>query len=297
MRGNPSPDRWLEGAQMLGLLVLPYAKDASLVSITGFRGDAVDAIVWDAASGGRRVALHARDLVGLRWFSRVCRTDSDCTPTTYRVVSASRDSSRNTMPAHASNRDVWLYQIESTSAAAPTPSDWANACDGTRGSRADATPGLFLNGRWAPDGTWTAGGYTVSCPAGVLAKCVRSWGYKPWKTLVSANHGRVSLLPLHLACVRAARADYCGDGNSHTRNGTLVDIADRYGFNVREDIAGFRDESAFGTGGALWVDAPRWPTATPDSGRWRFATCARPMSRAPDAEPLLRVRSATYLGR
>ena len=30
----------------------------------------------------------------------------------------------------------------------------------------------------------------------------------------------------HLACVRMVRADYCGDGTPHTRNGTQIDIYD-----------------------------------------------------------------------
>ena len=58
------------------------------------------------------------------------------------------------------------------------------------------------------------------CTSGVVAKCVR-WGYKPWKTV----NGK-SLADYHQACTRMARADYCGDGVSHTMDATLIDMYD-----------------------------------------------------------------------
>ena len=46
-------------------------------------------------------------------------------------------------------------------------------------------------------------------------------GYKPWKTV-----GGVSLRDHHQTCTRVLRADYCGNGVSHTQDGTLINIWD-----------------------------------------------------------------------
>ena len=84
-------------------------------------------------------------------------------------------------------------------------------------------------------GTWDATGartgsttaFTFGCTSGVIAKCVR-WGYKPWKVI----NGK-AMNDYHQACTRMARADYCGDGVSHTRNGTLIDMYDGLGIQSR----------------------------------------------------------------
>jgi hypothetical protein len=73
----------------------------------------------------------------------------------------------------------------------------------------------------------------------------------------------VSLHGLHLACTRAARADYCGDGTPHTREGVLVRMTDARGFNPRsrqrDDL-----EAAFDPQGALRVQDWRVPELAPD---------------------------------
>ena len=56
--------------------------------------------------------------------------------------------------------------------------------------------------------------FSVTCTSGVIGKCVRA-GYKPWKT---AADGR-PMWDYHQACTRLIRADYCGDGRTHTRDG------------------------------------------------------------------------------
>jgi hypothetical protein len=285
---------FLEDDQLVGWFIDDDAQTMAL-EITSFDGDIVHATVHDA-SASRSVELHPRALAGMHWQSAVCGPGASCALMTYRIVRVSQDSSSSTMPGHSSNHDVWLYEVEFTDRADPTPDDWMNVCDSGAGSPAQ---GMFVNGRWYQDGSWNLAGYTFSCARGVIAECARDWGYKPWKTLDSAAHGDVSLLPLHLACVRAARADYCGDGISHTRNGTLIDIADRYGFNVHVHIPGFQDESAFGPDTALWVRAPRWPTAHRVRNSWQFATCARPSvpRHAGSESPLLHVRSKTSPGK
>jgi hypothetical protein len=201
------------------------------------------------------VRLHPTELVGMRWQERVCG-DEGCVGVTYRVVAATQDTSESTMPEYSDNGDVWLYQVQHTTAAGPAEGDWLSTCGSDGG---EPVRRLFVDGRWGPDGSFDPRGYTFSCPTGVVSKCVGSWGYKPWKAVETGDGRRVDLGPLHRACVRAARADYCGDGVPHTRDGTLVDMLDIYGLNVREGDTGFESEATFDPDGATWMAKERWP--------------------------------------
>jgi hypothetical protein len=261
------------------------------LEITHVAGDTIHAITWSDMDGeGRAARLHPRELVGLTWTAEECDAGR-CETVLYRIAGAARDTSTSTMPRHGDNSDIWLYRLEY--ALARSAGEWQNPCEG-----AGTDMGIFVDGRWFADGTWEPGGWTFSCPGGVISKCVRAWGYKPWKTLRSPAHGEVGLLPLYLACTRAARAEYCGDGISHTRDGTLVDMFDIYGFNVLENVPGFREESVFAEHGALWVSVPRWPTAAPSRTGWDFQSCELPR-RAPQraASALIHVWSDPTKGR
>ncbi|MCC5642173.1 hypothetical protein LC607_04165 [Nostoc sp. CHAB 5824] len=94
-----------------------------------------------------------------------------------------------------------------------------------RGDANYAPKAIALQGSWDNTGAYQLGKklVTFSCTNGALAKCIR-FGYKPWKTF----NGR-SLQDYHQACVRMVRADYCGDGTSHTHDGTLINFYDRLG--------------------------------------------------------------------
>jgi hypothetical protein len=246
------------------------------IDVLSFRGNRVAVRVHEPSSGlVREAEIHPRALVGATWSAESCDDAGTCHEITYRIAGVTRDESTNTMPEHAGNHDVWLYEVEYAELASSTPLNWAPVCrddgDGLAG-------GVFVDGLWHTNGAREDGGYTFSCPDGVIAKCVSGWGYKPWKTLPSAEHGAVGLAALHQMCTRAARADYCGDGNAHTREGTLIDIFDGYGFNVRDESAPFTAESGFDQDLARWVERPRWPSGEPTDGGWRFATCGRPAS-------------------
>lgn len=238
----PESAHWLQGERLLASLA-----DGTRIAIARFEGDVVHAhALDDVEEPGAALRLHPADLVGMQWTESRCQDDT-CARVAFRIVSAAPDHTENTMPAHAGNRDTWLYRVEHTAEPAPAEHDWQNACAQDTGS----DMGLFVGGRWDADGAWQAGGYTFSCARGVIAKCARSWGYKPWKTLDSAS-GPVSLQTLHLACTRAARADYCGDGIPHTREGVAIGMTDGHGFNPRP----FRDgavEAAFDQHGAIRV--------------------------------------------
>jgi hypothetical protein len=129
--------------------------------------------------------------------------------------------------------------------------------------------GLFVAGVWDDQGRRsdrrTVGGKTIgltfSCTTGVIAKCV-VWGYRPWE--VGAE--------LHEACTRMARADYCGDGVPHTREGTLIDMFDARGIQVREPRPGLTFEAAWGPEGAVCVRQPRYIEVN-DAGQEQYPSC------------------------
>lgn len=108
-------------------------------------------------------------------------------------------------------------------------------------------------GSWDATGAHATSGsqFMFGCTSGVVSKCIR-WGYKPWKTV-----NGISLADYHQSCTRMARADYCGDGVSHTVDGTLIDLYDDLGIQVK---------SAFELGSPLVFDAA-WTT----EGAWCMA--------------------------
>lgn len=98
--------------------------------------------------------------------------------------------------------------------------------------------------------------FSMSCVSGVEAKCLR-WGYLPWR---SAPIGGESLAPYFETCIRLARADYCGNDQPTTREGTAIDIHDRVGIQQRTtNLPDFDFEAGWGPQGALCVHHARIP--------------------------------------
>jgi hypothetical protein len=94
------------------------------------------------------------------------------------------------------------------------------------------------------------GGFTIACTSGAVGKCILS-GYSPWADAVSRPQA------LHSACVRAARADYGGDGTSHTRDGTVIFMCDRFGKKPCDRFRRHAFEAAWSADGAVCVARPR----------------------------------------
>jgi hypothetical protein len=96
---------------------------------------------------------------------------------------------------------------------------------------------------------------TFACTSGAIGKCVR-FGYKPWKEDTS----NISLATLHAACVRMVRADYCGNGRAHTRDGTRVDVYDRRGIQKPDPDHAHQEEleAGWSPSGATYLSVPRW---------------------------------------
>jgi hypothetical protein len=135
------------------------------------------------------------------------------------------------------------------------------------GSRADGTMvrAVALNGRWDYRLGVRGGGsrisdssaFTFACEGFVLEKCVEM-GYEPWRSGWVCNHsmcGYLSLEDHHQACTRAVRADYCGDGNSYTQDGTPLNTYD--GVGIRRDMDKWPFEAEWDDSGARCVTRRR----------------------------------------
>jgi len=109
--------------------------------------------------------------------------------------------------------------------------------------------GIFISGAWSNSGEHLASDtmLTYACESGVLHKCA-AWGYAPWQADDS----------YYQTCTRMARADYCGDGQSWTREHTLVNIYDQLGVQVSEPADGLSFEAAWGPDGAVCVNDSRY---------------------------------------
>ncbi|KFA91077.1 ADYC domain-containing protein [Archangium violaceum] len=149
-------------------------------------------------------------------------------------------------PDEGANADVWKYRVSFRS---PVDGQWRPICRDASGLPAAA---IAVDGYWDyRQGLPGVGGrkyddprvFTFACEGAAIAKCIR-FGYKPW-----ASVGGVSLAAHHQACTRLIRADYCGDGTSHTVNGQWVNVYDTVG--VQQDTETWGLEAEWGTDGAV----------------------------------------------
>ena len=103
---------------------------------------------------------------------------------------------------------------------------------------------------------------TFSCVGAAVGKCVTLLGYRPW---VSA-----ALDQLHQSCVRAVRADYCGNGESMTQPNEQVNFYDS--LSIQRDGADWPLEAQWSPDGAVCAAATRLTLAPPDPRTRRPAT-------------------------
>jgi hypothetical protein len=133
------------------------------------------------------------------------------------IADVEKDTSINSSTSPG-NGDVYLYTVYFRQ---PATRQWTAMCplDDEGKARAMAIP---LDVRdWTSDASRAK--FAFACTAsGVAAKCARNWGYKPWRTAHA---------PYYAACLIAARADYCQNDQSFTREGTVVDLFDSESIN------------------------------------------------------------------
>jgi hypothetical protein len=145
------------------------------------------------------------------------------------------------MQGTGGNRDVWSYQVS----VAADDGVWRPMCVNPAGNPifADSVRGSWSFAQGVPGGGAyhaDSAEFTMACRGSAIAKCVEL-GYKPW-----TGHQRELA-----SCVRALRADYCGDGTPHTVNGTMVNIYDAGG--IQADGAAWTPEAEWTPDGAACV--------------------------------------------
>lgn len=162
---------------------------------------AVDGTAFVATLSDGRI-MRSADLVGA-----VLTIDTSSGRLRLRIDAVERDPDAAAGP-------VWLHSLS------------VPAADGTSRKLCEAGPdgrqqGFPLAFRpREPDGAMEPappGIFELICTAGARGKCVR-FGYLPWQD--------DAMRDLYNACVRMMRADYCGNGEPTTRDGTLIDLYD-----------------------------------------------------------------------
>lgn len=115
---------------------------------------------------------------------------------------------------------------------------------------------IALPGRWRDGGAGPfvedPHDFTLACTGGSNGKCARM-GYAPGARTADGE----SLTPYFEACVRMMRADYCGDGRSHTEPGVPVEHGDRAGRRGHTHAQRMGFEAVWGRDGAICVRRPR----------------------------------------
>lgn len=146
--------------------------------------------------------------------------------------------------------EIYLYTF---SVLEESTGEWKNFCKPDREGRQRGFP---LSGYWDSQGNHIPSEteYSIICTSGTIGKCVL-FGYLPWKR---DREGR-SLWEYHQTCSRLFRADYCGNGRPHTRDGTLIEVYDRLGVQVDTSLPGLSFEAAWNEHGAVCLRKTRIP--------------------------------------
>ena len=157
------------------------------------------------------------------------------------------------------DRDVWRVHVSYDTQIGPQPlcgldADGAPVAAIPLAGRPDTNLGTPGGGGWVHD----ASTVTFACEGHVLAKCVEL-GYKPWRQgkVCQPKGGcqTVSLAAHHEACTRMLRADFCGDGASHTVDGVTIGMSDAFG--IRVDATAWPFEAEWTAAGARCAARPR----------------------------------------
>lgn len=156
---------------------------------------------------------------------------------------------------------VWLYDLQIKDVAGA----WQPLCETATGS----TQAILVGEVWDP-GTGarvapTTDAVTFACRDGAIAKCTE-WGYYPWE---NAEY--------HQTCTRLVRADYCGDGVSHTVDGVVIHVLDEIGVQEADPGGGYLVEAEWGADGATCLDLEHTRLAAPE------LTCELPACGEPFA--------------
>jgi len=181
----------------------------------------------------------------------------------------------------ATDPEIWLYTIRYK-----LGNSWNYLC----GLDAQSTPipAIAHAGRWDLSAGTSTGGdwisdptmFTFACRGSTVAKCTEL-GYKPWKTTQECSGSTCqthSLRAWHQACTRMLRADYCGDGQTHTMNGVPINVWDDRGIQAQDLVpSDWENDAEWGPDGAICVSDYRL-TNTGDTASYAAMNCPSKIS-------------------
>lgn len=150
----------------------------------------------------------------------------------------------------AATPGLFLYEMRLQAA----PGESHNLCEPDKDGKGWAIPlggSLSDDGRFEPD----AGRLMLTCTSGVLGKCLRA-GYRFWAPDGGVEAGALQRFQ---ACTRLYRADYCGDGQGWTADGTWIDVYDDAGVQSPEPDSTLEFEAGWSPAGAVCVHHTRVP--------------------------------------
>ena len=98
------------------------------------------------------------------------------------------------------------------------------------------------------------------------------------------------------SCIRAVRADYCGDGVSHTKDSTVIDLYDNPGTAPHTAWPAFLLEANWRADGAICVLHARYVSLPPTcQARFRTPVTFFPFSNNPDGGVPVGLRGSDYM--
>jgi ADYC domain-containing protein len=239
----------IQGSQAHGMTLVGFQYagatlgDAALASVRVERGELV------AEQGG--VTLHGTDLAGAHVYAQA-HDPGDPSSTAlveYRITGVEAEAA---IYDPTGTGGTYLYTLEQN---VDGSGSWQAACLADADGKQVAIP---LTATWDDHGNRVESStlFTFGCTTGAVGKCYR-WGYRPWVT------GYGDLVAAHWTCTRVARADYCGNGTSHTRDGTQINVWDNLPapgpIQARGTVPlGMVFEAGWNTGGAVCFAHARW---------------------------------------
>ncbi|MCY1056627.1 ADYC domain-containing protein [Nannocystis sp. SCPEA4] len=135
--------------------------------------------------------------------------------------------------------ELWLYNLEIKDDVGA----WQPLCVDRQGLPVQA---IMVGAVWDPatgsQVTGTSDLVTLACVDAAIGKCAE-WGYYPW-----------AVPEYHQACTRMVRADYCGDGVSHTIDGVAIHVLDEIGIEEVDPNAVYTIEAEWGPEGATCLN-------------------------------------------
>jgi len=251
LQGTELQGTELQGTELQGMAMQGVRFDGATLSGQPLQHVRVERGELVAERGSN--TLRGAGLVGAHLLADV-RNVGVTPPTTavleYRVTAVAPELSKYD-PTHTGSS--FLYTLEQF---VDDTGSWQPACGADADGRRVAIP---LAATWDEHGDRieSSSQFTFACTTGVIAKCYR-WGYRPWVT------GYGDLTAMHWTCTRLARADYCGIGVPHTRNGTMINVWDKLpapGPIQHHGLlapVGMLFEAGWNTGGAVCLSHSRW---------------------------------------